>query len=214
MISGWKETSVNVKTIDIKNQPIELTGVRAYICPDSDVIAVMPLDVVRAEQSSRIERFGLQDRDIATLIMLYAQPAHFQKGYVHLLYRLNKMLFYQWIKLKEIEMDEALPHDKFEAIERGPRPIHLKEDLRRLERLNYIKISWPKGNEKRPIEINLTKAGHDISEFIWSYTPDFIREITVHWKKELFLLKPRSIMSKVHEEYPEWKTQYSMPDDE
>jgi hypothetical protein len=211
-MNGWTETTTKVETVDASGQPLVLEHVRAYRSPDSKEALVFPTDVMRAELMALAEALRLEPRDIALFAMMYAKPGPFQEGYVHMLYRLNKMLFYQWKGLEEQGFGEALPHDEFDAKERGPVPRHLKEDLVRLGKMGYLKADWPSGKEQQSISCNLTPAGEALASAIWFKLDPLIRAESLRWKRRLFVKTPAKIRERVHKDYPEFRKTFVKPD--
>ncbi len=211
-IEGWTKTTTTVETVDVKGQELVLEGVTAYKGPKPNDLFLFPEDVMRAELEALAKVLCLESRDIALFAMIQAKPGPFQEGYTHTLYRLNKMLFYQWKGLERRGFGEALPHDEFEAKEKGPVPKRLKEDLHRLEKMGYLQVSWPSGPERGSVSVTLTAKGAMVGSVVVQKLDPVLWEETLRWKRRLFLKRPREIMKQVHKDYPEYRATYTEPD--
>jgi hypothetical protein len=214
MDNGWTETKARVETWTPSGDQIVLQGVRAFSIPATGQIVIYPQDVMRREMEVMAESHGLEHRDMPFMLMVYAKPGPFQEGYIHMLYRMNKMLFYQWKGMEEDGFGQAMPHDEFVAEKKGPVPKCLKEDLRRLEESGFITVTWPSGRGRQSISFNLTTKGEAVAHDLWVRADPRLKEITLHWKEKLFLKDPRTIMRDVHRDFPEYKKGYTEPDED
>ncbi|MCJ7635522.1 hypothetical protein MUP77_24430 [Candidatus Bathyarchaeota archaeon] len=163
------------------------------------------------------EKNGINPRDIPILLMLFAKPGIFQEGQVPYKYHLNKMLFYQWKNMEKNGLADTFVHDKFEADVKGPVPMNLGLDLKRLEEIGLVTLhckKWGKGEREGSLQISLTKKGVQIASNLAGVVQEPLKQITIEVKKELFPLDPLQIRKKVHAEYPEYRKIYSQDDKE
>lgn len=208
----WKQTKINMDSVDWKGNPIHLVGVPAYKNSRTGKVRIYPTDVAQAEFKMRAQEHNLEPRDIALLSLLCAKPGPFQEGQVHFKYHLNKMLFYQWKEMGELGLDEAYPHDEFEAYPRGPVPKNLEQDLERLMSLGIITQTWTqwgKGDYQKSLKTELTTKGKTIIDELWQEIPDLFKEATMKVKEQIFPLDPATVKKRVHRDYPEYQKTYT-----
>jgi DNA-binding HxlR family transcriptional regulator len=207
----WSKTKIDMDSIDWRGKIIHLKNVPAIKNEKTGKIRVYPTDVAKAEFAMLAGKHDLEPRDVALLLMLRAKPGPFEEGQVHYKYHLNKMLFYQWKKLENLDLGETYPHDEFEPAIRGPVPKNLSDDLKRLEKQGLVKLEhkqWGKSPKQASLKTELTTEGMSIAEELWQHVPDPFKEVTLKTKGDLFPLDPDTIRDKVHEEYPEYKKVY------
>lgn len=212
MDNEWIETTTEIKAFDWRGSHIRLTNVPAIKSKKTGKIRVHASEVAKAEVRMIAEQFGLEARDVALLIMLYAKPGPFKKGETHYKYHLNKMLFYQWKAMEKQLLGEAFPHDKFRAAQNGPIPINLWDDLKRLEERKIISLHhyiWGQTPSEASLVTELTPRGLEIAEKLWYQIPPDLRETTLKTKEQIFPLDPKTIRKKVHREFPEYKKTYT-----
>lgn len=211
MENVWVATTTEIDTVDWKGNPIHLKNIPAIQNTETKKIRVYASEVSKAVARMLAEEHGLIDRDIPLLLLLYAKPGLFKGGEVHYKYHMNKMLFYLWKNLDKQYLGEAFPHDEFEPKQRGPVPKNLSDDLKRLEDKSIISLSshqWGKRPEDASLKTELTPQGKALAEKLWFQVDDPFREEALHTKEQIFPLKPKTVMKKVHREYPEYQTTY------
>ena len=207
----WIKTKLNMDSVDWNGNPIHLVDVPALKNSRTGKVRIYPSDVAQAEFRMRAKKYNLEPRDIALLSLLYAKPGPFQEGQVHFKYHLNKMLFYQWKEMGELGLDEAYPHDEFEAFPRGPVPKNIDQDLERLNSLGLITqiyVQWGKGDKDASMKTELTEKSNAIIEEIWKESPDLFKEATLKVKEQIFPLDPKTVQKRVHRDYPEYQKTY------
>ncbi|MHA1840155.1 MAG: hypothetical protein ACTSYO_09410 [Candidatus Ranarchaeia archaeon] len=180
-------------------------------------IRVYPSDVAKAEIRKLASQYGIEPRDIALFLVLYAKPGVYKEGEIHYKYHLNKMLFYQWKKLEEQKLDSTFFHDDFEAKTRGPVPRNLSDDLERLKEQGLISTrykQWGKGSKDASLKTELTRNGMRLVKELWDRVPDPLKQVTSEVKEMIFPMSPSAVQKKVHREYPEYKSGYIEPDTE
>ena len=208
----WIDVRTDVDTYDWKGNPIHLKNVPALKNPKTGKIRIYPANVSKAEFATYAAESGLEPRDVAILLMLYAKPGPFPRGIQPLGYRLNKSLFYQWKDMEKRLLGEVFPRDVFVAADRGPVPVNLKSDLERLEKIGLVNLRWTrwgKGKLQQSMTINLTNKGMEIAESLWKKVPEPFRKVTLTVKERIFPLDPKTIRERVHREYPEYKKTYT-----
>jgi len=213
----WIETKTDVEAYDWAGNLKCLRDVPAIRNVHTGIIRVYPSEVSKAEIKTLAENRELTSRDVPFLMLLYAKPGPFKGGEVYYKYHMNKMLFYLWKNLEKQYLGEAFPHDEFEAKRRGPVPKNLDEDLKRLEKEGIIKLSWyqwGEGSKDSSLKIELTRKGIDIAEQLFFEVAPSFREEALHTKEQIFPLNPKTVMTKVHREFPEYRKIYTEPDQE
>lgn len=212
MEDEWVDTTTEIDAFDWKGNPVRLKGVPAIRNVKTGKIRVYASDVAKTEIRTLAEKFSLEARDVALLIMLYAKPGPFKKGEVHYKYHLNKMLFYQWKNMGKKYLSEAFPHDEFRAAPKGPIPVNLWDDLKRLEERKIVSLryyQWGKTKSEASLVTELSSKGLEIAGELWKLTPPDLVETTLETKKQIFPLDPETIRKKVHRDFPEYKKTYT-----
>lgn len=215
MSETWIESKTDVKSVDWRGKPIVLKGIRALVNPKTKEIRVYPADVSRAEITDIAKRLGLEPRDVATLLMIFAKPGIFNAGEVFYKYHINKMLFYQWQEAAREGIPEALPHDHFIPADRGPIPEHIDQDLERLSQMGLIQTKyhrWGKAEKNESLGIFLTDKGMELALRLWNDVPPPFTDLTRKVKDMIFPMSPEQVMKKVHREFPEYKKTYISED--
>jgi len=208
----WIKVQTEVDTYDWKGHPIHLQDVPALKNPKTGKIRIYPYEVARAELAAYAKAHGLEPRDIATLLMLYAKPGPFPGGIQPLRYRLNKSLFYQWKENEKHLLGESLPRDNFVAAPRGPIPENLNGDLDRMKQLGIVDlkfIKWGEGELNKSMTIMLTEKGTEIAKSLWNKVPEPFLKVTLKVKERIFPLDSKTIRERVHREYPDYKLTYT-----
>ena len=202
-------------TVSWDNKTIHL-NVPAIRNTKTGKIRVKLEDVARAEFEQFAQEHAIDPRDIPILLTLKAQMGGFvNKEEVQYQYHLNKMLFYQWKRMQEIGMGETFPHDSFEKADRGPIPVNINDDLKRLQQKDLITIEtyrWgprPLDESKR---IRLTSKGSHIAGELLKRTPKDLLVTTAEVKTMIGTLTPASVREKVHKEFPEYRASYTAED--
>lgn len=198
----WVRTATEVKTIDSKGLPLLLKDVPAEKNEATGALRVNPEDVAKAEIEQIAGRQTIEGRHLPLLLMLVAKPGPFKEGAVESKYKLNKMLFYQWKRLANDGLGDSFPRDDFKSARAGPVPIHLKEDLRALEKAGLVTVKWS-NHPGASTHVELTAKGLEAAKRLWDEVPGIYRDATVAVKEELFPLTPQTIKEKVHNEFPE-----------
>ena len=213
----WESTITDIDAYNWKGKPIHLMNVPAIKNKKTGKIRVFPSEVAKAEIKMLAENLKLQPRDVALLLILYAKPGPFKKGEVNYKYHLNKMLFYQWKNMEKQYLGEAFPRDDFRSASKGPIPIHLWDDLRRLEKMKIVSLEhyqWGETSGDASLITKLTSYGLELAKSLWQETPPEIKQVTLTTKEQIFPLDPETIMKKVHREFPEYKKTYTETDRE
>ena len=213
----WMDTKTEIDAFDWKGTPIHLEDVPAIKNAKTGKIRVRASEVAKAEIRTLAEKYKLEPRDVALLLMLYAKPGLFKEGEVHYKYHLNKMLFYQWKNMEKRYLGEAFPRDEFRVASKGPIPIHLWDDLRRLQERKVISLDhyvWGKDRGQASLITRLTPDGLNLAKELWNKVPPDLRETTLATKEEIFPLDPETIRKKVHREFPQYKKTYTELDRE
>ena len=215
MKSGWLETTVTIDSVDSRGNPILLKNVPAVKYKDTEKIRVDPFAVSRAEIKYYTDEKGLLERDAALLFLICAKPGVFKEGEIHYKYHLNKMLFYYWKNLEKRHLGEAFPHDDFKKEKRGPVPLHIDEDLKRLQEEGLVELSyhqWGQSEKQSSLKIELTEKGIAVTKEIWSSVEDIFYLEAIETKELIFPLSPNTIKEKVHREFPEYQLIYMEED--
>jgi len=206
----WRETKIDLDTVNWKGKSIHLKGVPALRNEKTGKIRVYPSEVSKAEVRSLAQQYGLEPRDVALLLLLYAKPGPFEKGKMYYKYHVNKALFYLWKELEKEGLGDAFPLDEFEAADRGPVPKNLEDDLGRLYEKGIISHRW---REKRASKITeLTPQGLTIAEKLWNEVAEPLRKTTLKIKERIFPLDPKTIRDRVHRDFPEYRKTYTKED--
>ena len=213
----WMDTKTEIDAYNWKGKPIHLEDVPAIKNTKTGKIRVRAFEVAKAEMRMLARKYKLEARDVALLAMLYVKPGPFEEGEVHYKYHLNKMLFYQWKNMGKRYLSEAFPRDEFRAAAKGPIPINLWDDLRRLQEKNIVSLSkyvWGKTPSQASLITKLTPKGLALAKELWNEIPPDFKEVTLATKEQIFPLSPETVMKKVHREFPEFKKTYTEPDRE
>jgi hypothetical protein len=217
METKWIPTSTNIDAYDSQGKPMHLEKVPALKNTQTGKICVDASDVARAEFELLAKEYELEPRDLALLLMLHAKPGPFT-GEIYCKYNLNKMLFYQWKNMeKQYGLGEAFPHDSFRPAKKGPIPINLWDDLKRLEKTQLVALSyykWGKTKSDASLTTKLTEKGQGLVEELLKKVPKELQKVTQSTKEQIFPLDPKTVMTKVHTEYPEYASQYTEEDTE
>jgi hypothetical protein len=217
METEWIKVQTDVDTYDWKGNPIHLRDVPALKNPRTGRIRIYPYEVAKSELATYAKTFGLEPRDVATLLMLHAKPGPFPAGIQPLRYRLNKALFYQWKETESNLLGDSLPRDDFVAAPRGPMPASLNADLERMQRMGLVDLKWNRwgeGERDQALTILLTDKGTEVSKALWNKIPEPFLKVTLKVKERIFPLDPKTIRERVHREYPEYKSTYTELDTE
>lgn len=186
----WLPTSTDIDAYDSQGNPIHLEKVPALKNTKTGKICVDASEVAKAELEMIAKGFGLEPRDLALLLMLKIQPGPFKQGEVYCKYNLNKMLFYQWKNMdKRYRLGEAFPHDSFRPAAKGPIPINLWDDLKRLEKIELVNLSyykWGKTKAEASLTTKLTEKGHALVDELWKKLPEELKKTTQITKEEIF----------------------------
>lgn len=209
----WVSTKVDVESVDWEGREIVLDQVPAEFNKKKNLTRVDIDEVIKAEQKFIVKENNLEPREMEILWLLHADSEFFRGGKIEQKARFNKMLFYLWKRMEEMNYEKAFIHDEFGSARSGPVPIHLKGDLKDLEAKGIVNVQWAKGPGEST-KCKLTKLGEKVAETIWKKTPSDIKQIVKITKKELFLIDAKQLMNKVHKEYPEYKITYVEPDRE
>lgn len=173
-----------------------------------------PVEALRKQHDEQARKAGLKEpRDIALLAAIGTPLGGMQMKQVPYVYHLNKLLFYQWVKMDEEGLGEAFPHDHFLQERKGPVPQHIWEDLERLEKDGLVRVRYPGGTEHKPVPVELTPKGQElVNTLLQGLDTDFV-ELTATQKTAILPLSPAKLMEKVHREYPAYKREYVEVDD-
>lgn len=212
----WESTTTDVEAYNFRGEQIYIKCVPALKNAKTGKIRVEASEVAKAEIRMLAKERCIEDRDVALLLILYAKPGLFKKGEVHCKYHLNKMLFYQWMNVQK-QFGDSLPHDSFRAADKGPIPANLWDDLKRFEKSGILKLNfnqWGKTKGESSLKVELTESGSKLAEDIWKNVSPELLKVTLKTKEDLFPLDPKTVMKKVHKEYPEYRASYTKPDTE
>lgn len=208
----WEPTEIEMDSVDWTGNTVHLTGVPALRNKETRKIRVYPEEVAKAELQMIAKAHGIQVRDIALLLLLYAKPGPFKGGEILYKYHVNKMLFYQWKFLEKELIGDAFVHDNFIPAERGPVPEHIEDELAQLKEQKLITTEnkrWGKGPKDESVKVKLTPQGEEIAHEIWKEVAFPFKETTLKVKEQIFPLDPKTIRERVHREYPEYKKTYT-----
>lgn len=211
MEDKWVDTEISVETVNWRGKPVTITGVRAILNEASGKTLVRPYELAQAEIANIAKKYGLEARDIATTLMIYAKPGPFKGGEIFFKYHLQKMLFYLWKEITSFGYYESMPRDEFIAAKNGPVPAHINEDLERLSNEGLISIKEEYRNpnaEHASKRILLTDKGSALVEKIWEEIPIPYRKVSLDVKMRLHPMVPENIRKIVHMEYPEYIDTY------
>ncbi|MFH0896738.1 MAG: hypothetical protein V1850_01650 [Candidatus Bathyarchaeota archaeon] len=96
MEAKWIDTTIEIKTVNWKGEPLHLTGVKALKNTKTGATRVYPSEVAQAEVRQIAKCLDVLPRDVGSLLMVFAKPSYFKEGEVFYKYHLQKMLFYFW----------------------------------------------------------------------------------------------------------------------
>jgi len=213
---AWVETRTEVDTIDWDGNPIHLEDVPALLNEENGQIRIFPQDVAQAEIAQIARLHGLEPRDVALLLMVKARPGVFvNREEIQFKYHINKMLFYQWKEMEKQGIGETFPHDSFDKADRGPVPTNITEDLSRLANLGLITTEyrrWGRRPRDESLYIVLTPKGSTLANELMRLVPQPLVETTHKVKERIFPLTPEAVKTRVHREYPEYKSSYTEDD--
>jgi hypothetical protein len=195
---------------------VKVRGVDAARNPRTRQIYFDPVSALLRYYNWTAREAGLeQARDAALLSLLVAPIGGVEVPWVLTKYRLNKMLFYQWQRALAVGLGEAFPHDEFVAERKGPVPVHIEEDLERLESDGLIRITRhdPEAEKHEPWVIELTELGKERGRKFLDTSETWFRRATIGTKRDLLLLNPAKLRARVHSEYPKYRRKYVEVDD-
>ena len=226
MILKITERKTNVETLDNRNNEIILEDVPIYIEEESGEELVTLADIIRADEQRIAKKYNIDIYNIFELALLYADVKQRGKN-IRQQFRFNKMLFYISKKLNEEYGENILIFDEMKKEKNGPIPIHLKEDMKKLQQEGIFDVYLVKKGAKIPgskkdwdtkkwisIECTLTNKGEDLAKKIWSELDPEMREIILEVKEKLNYMKTGKLKKKVHKEYPEYRKIYIQNDKE
>jgi len=229
MILKSTDKKTLVKALDNNYASVILEDVPIYIMEDTGEELVTLADVIKADERRMAKKYDINIYNIFELALLFA-PVYQKKNAIRQKFRFNKMLFYVWKDLQKEYGENTLIFDKMGVARAGPVPIHLKDDIKELQKKDLIDIYLVKDGKKIPgsrkeweelkdkkiasIECALTKEGLKLARNIWVDLDPEMKEIILDVKKELFYLDTEVLKDKVHEEYPEYKKDYTKNDTE
>ena len=203
MINSYERVNVDLMVKNTKDEQIVLYRVPA-IKTTTGKILFDPNEVVKAQNNGIASDLEIKPREIPLFLLFYAPAGQFQRGYLYNKYKLNKMLFYQWKELERKGLGHSFDTYNFVADKKGPVPVELKDDLIELKEKGLIELSGGK-DEHKMLQAKLTDKGETVAEKLWSQIPKPYKETSFDVKTQLFPLDPRTIMEKVHKEYPEYR---------
>ncbi len=220
------EKKTNVETLDNQNKEIILEDIPIYVEEESGEELVSLVDILRADEQRIAKKYNINIYNIFELALLYADVK--QRGKcIKQKYRFNKMLFYVYKKFEEEYGENVLIFDGMKIAEKGPIPIHLKEDMIKLQKEGILDVFLARSGKKIPgskedwkskkwisIDCTLTNKGEDIARKIWSELDPEMREIIIEVKEKLYYMKTGKLRKKVHKEYPEYKKSFVLNDEE
>lgn len=226
MMLKLTEKKTNVETLDNQNNEILLEDVPIYVKEDTGEELVTLADVIKADERRIAKKYNIEIYNIFELALLYADVKQRGKS-IRQQFRFNKMLFYIGKKLEEEYGENVLIFDEMKKAPNGPIPIHLKEDMKKLQQEGIFDVYLIKKGKKIPgsrndwdsgrwisIECTLTNKGEDLAQKIWSEIDPEMREIILDVKEKLYYMKTGKLKKKVHKEYPEYKKSYIQNDTE
>ncbi len=223
-LSG-KKTKVDI--LDNFDEEVELDDIPLYMDEESGDELYLFSDILKADEIRIAKKYGISTYNIFELVLLYADVNQRREG-IKQKFRFNKMLFYLDKELQKEYGEDSLVFDKMGVARAGPIPVHLKDDINELKSKKLIDIrvvkdgntvkgskeNWEKFKNRGSIECLLTKRGRKLAKNIWYELDPEIREITIDIKQKLLFLDTEELKRKVHEEYPEYRKDYSQNDTE
>ncbi len=206
-----------------------LEDIPVYELEETGADRVLFDDLFKAEEHMIAKKNNVNIYNIFELALIYADVKQ-RRNAIRQKFRFNKMLFYIKKRLDEEFGEDVFIFDEMGAARSGPIPVHLGEDIKRLQGEELIDVYLVKDNKKilgskknweeikgkagASIECTLTKKGEKIAKEIWNDLDIDIKEIILDVKKELFYLDTEILKNKVHSEYPEYKMSYRENDTE
>lgn len=207
----WIDTKVDLDIVDWRGNPVHLKDVPAIKNAKTGKVRLYPSRVSRAEIETYAKEFGLEARDVALMLTLFAKPGAFKEGYLPTGYHLNKTLFYIWKDLESQGLGDAFPRDEFVAADRGPVPKNLKSDGERLQERGLVSIQfhrWGPRPKDQSIVTELTPSGTEIAKQLWEKVAEPFKLSSIRIKERIFPLDPKSLRERVHRDFPEYKKTY------
>ncbi|MCP6718617.1 MAG: hypothetical protein KJI71_00110 [Patescibacteria group bacterium] len=217
----------SIKVLDVKNKKAELEDIPLYREEDTGDELYLFSDLIKADERRIAKKYGISEYNIFELALLYADVKQRKKA-IRQKFRFNKMLFYIEKKFEEEYGEDSFLFDEMGAARAGPIPVHLGEDIKDLNEKKYIEIylvrdgkkisgskeNWEKFKHTASIECILTRKGHRLAKEIWEELDIRMKEIIVEVKEDLMYIDTELLMQKVHDEYPEYRKNYTENDKE
>lgn len=223
MILNITDKKLNIESLDNQNKKVLLENIQVYVEEGTDDEYITLGDMLCANEKRIAKNYNITEFNIFELALLYADVNQKTKS-IKQKFRFNKMLFYIGKELENIYGTNTLIFDEMVAARSGPIPLHLKEDIERLQQDGIIDIFLEKNGKKVPgskqdwlkmkgpesgsIVCALTKKGEEIAKGIWKDLDLEIKDVIVKVKQKLFYTDTEVLREKVHEEYPEYKKTY------
>jgi hypothetical protein len=203
---------ITIHIADNNGRKVEMKGVKAY--RREGALYFDPIEAFRRMHDEAAAKAGLKEpRDLALISALGAPLGKIQMKQVSRVYHLNKLLFYQWVKMDRQGLGEAFPHDNFLKERKGPVPEHIWEDLERLERDGLLRIRWPTGAQHQPVPVELTPKGQAVFEALQPSLDADLLGLTAEVKAEILPMSPAELRDQVHEDFPQYKREWVEIDD-
>lgn len=79
------------------------------------------------------------------------------------------------------------------------------------KKISGNKENWEQIKSTASIEYILTRKGHKLAQNLWKELDERMKEVIVEVKEELMYIDNELSMKKVHEEYPEYRMNYTEP---
>lgn len=217
----------NIEILDGNNERAELEGIPLYKEEDTEDELYLFSDLIKADERRIAKKYEISEYNIFELALLYADVKQRKKA-IRQKFRFNKMLFYIKKKFEEEYGEDSFIFDKMGQARAGPIPVHLGDDIKDLNEKRYIEIylvddgkkvsgskkNWEKLKSTASIECILTRKGHRVAKNIWKELDMRMKEIIIEVKEDLMYIDTELLMQKVHEEYPEYRKNYTENDKE
>ncbi len=117
--------------------------------------------------------------------------------------------------MEKAGLGEAFPRDEFEKKRRGLVPANINADLKRLAEKGLVDLKhvrWGTGSKDESLKISLTEQGRKLAKELWFGIPEPLQQVTQQVKEMIFPMAPDAVKTKVHKEYPEYKSTYTEED--
>ena len=217
----------NIEVLDGKNKKAGLEDIPLYREEDTGEELYLFSDLIKADERRIAKKYGISEYNIFELALLYADVKQRKKA-IRQKFRFNKMLFYIEKKFEEEYGEDSFLFDEMGTARAGPIPVHLGEDIKDLNEKKYIEIylvkdgkkisgskeNWEEFKHTASIECILTRKGHRLAKEIWKELDIRMKEIIVEVKEDLMYIDTELLMQKVHDEYPEYRKNYTENDKE